>query len=255
LPRAALGVDVEALMSISHPIHRRLMLGALGLGAVGLGRHLAACSPRREAQSRAVTPGLAEQSSRIESAEAACVLTPSQTEGPYFFETGLMRSDIREGKLGTPLELELRVLSADGCSPLAGAFVEAWHADAAGNYSGFGKADESGQNAGGQRFLRGFQRTDAEGRVRFQTIYPGWYPGRAPHVHLMVRASEGSLLTTQLYFPDAVNETVYATAPYAARPSRRMTNAEDGADQAALIGKVSVTGVGYSTVFRMVVPS
>lgn len=234
------------------------MLGALGLGAVGLGRHLAACSSssaqRRDAQGGAAARGPAESESRIQSTEA-CVLTPSQTEGPYFFETGLMRSDIREGKLGTPLALELRVLRADGCSPLAGAFVEAWHADAAGNYSGFGKPDARGANGGGQRFLRGFQRTNDEGRVRFQTIYPGWYPGRAPHVHLMVRASEGSLLTTQLYFPEAVNQAVYATAPYAARSSRRTTNGEDGADEDALIGKVSASGEGYSTVFRMVVPS
>lgn len=234
------------------------MLGALGVGAVGLGRHLPACSAfstrQPDAQGGAAARSPVEPKSRVESAEP-CVLTPSQTEGPYFFETGLMRSDIREGKPGTPLALELRVLRADGCSPLAGAFVEAWHADAAGNYSGFGKPDGNGANAGGQHFLRGFQQTDAGGRVRFQTIYPGWYPGRAPHVHLMVRTSEGSLLTTQLYFPEAVNEAVYATALYAARSARRTTKGEDGADQDALIGDVSATGDGYSAVFRMVVPS
>jgi protocatechuate 3,4-dioxygenase beta subunit len=237
---------------------RRIMLGALGLGALGLGRHLAACSSSRTqqpgAQSGGAARGPAAPSSRIEATEAGCVLTPSQAEGPYFVDTGLMRSDIREGKPGAPLEVELRVLRADGCSPLAGAFVEAWHADAAGNYSGFGE-EASGTHAGAQRFLRGFQQTDADGRVRFQTIYPGWYPGRAPHVHLMVRAGEGSLLTTQLYFPEAVNETVYATAPYAARRSRRTTNAEDGADQDALIGKVSPRGEGYESVFRLVVPT
>ncbi len=182
------------------------------------------------------------------------MLTPAQTEGPYFVETDLMRSDIRDGKSGTALALELRVLRADGCSAFPGVFVEVWHADAAGNYSGFGKPDDSGANAGGQRFLRGFQRTDADGRARFQTIFPGWYPGRAPHVHLMVRASEGSLLTTQLYFADEVSDAVYATAAYAGRGSRRTTNAADGVEEQALLGKVSAAGEGYSTAFRMVVP-
>jgi protocatechuate 3,4-dioxygenase beta subunit len=187
-------------------------------------------------------------------AAATCVLTPAQTEGPYFVETDLMRSDIRDGKPGTALTLDLRVLRADGCSALPGAFVEIWHADAAGRYSGFGETEETGANAGDQRFLRGFQATDADGRARFQTIFPGWYPGRAPHVHVMVRAGEGSLLTTQLYFPDEVSDAVYATAPYAARGSQRTTNAADGAEEQALVGKVSAAGDGYSTAFRMVVP-
>jgi protocatechuate 3,4-dioxygenase beta subunit len=199
--------------------------------------------------------GSVPASSGVESVESACVLTPSQTEGPFFVQTDLMRSDIRDGKRGTPLTLEFRVLRADGCSPLAGAYVEVWHADADGDYSGFGKPDGNGANAGGQRFLRGFQQTDADGRVRFQTIYPGWYPGRAPHVHLMVRADEDSLLTTQLYFPEDVSEVVYATAPYAGRSAPRTTNTAEAIEDGALLGQVSAAKDGYSTVFRMVVRS
>jgi protocatechuate 3,4-dioxygenase beta subunit len=225
------GVSSLGLEDENRRVKRRLFLGALGgLGALGVGPSVASGT------------------------EASCVLTPAQTEGPFFLETDLMRSDIRDGKSGTALALDLRVLRADGCSPFAGAFIEIWHADAAGNYSGFGKAEGNGANAGDRRFLRGFQKTDADGRARFQTVFPGWYPGRAPHVHLMVRASRDSLLTTQLYFPETVSDRVYATPPYGGRGSRRTTNAADGAEEQALVGKVSATGDGYTTVFRMVVP-
>jgi protocatechuate 3,4-dioxygenase beta subunit len=240
-------------------VDRRVVLGALGLGALGLARPLAACNSSGAVQSGGRAPGAGggsvPASSGALSGESACVPTPAQTEGPYFFETGLMRSDIRDGKRGALLGLELRVVRADGCSPLPGALVEAWHADAAGNYSGFGRPDGNRVNAGGQRFLRGFQATDAEGRVRFMTIYPGWYPGRAPHVHLMVRAKEGTLLTTQLYFPEELSETVYATAPYAGRRGRHTTNTADAIEDAALLGQVSATAEGYSTFFRIVVRS
>src|SRR5690606_10467298 len=102
-----------------------------------------------------------------------CTVTPAQTEGPYFVERALERSDIRadpEGgavKPGVPLALALRVMavSGKGCEPLAGALVDVWHCDAQGAYSGVGGNRE--------RFLRGYQVSDAQGRVRFMTIYPG----------------------------------------------------------------------------------
>lgn len=185
--------------------------------------------------------------------ETTCLLTPAQTEGPFFVDS-MMRSDIREGKLGVSLGLNLRVVEAGSCAPLVGALVEVWHADAAGVYSAFDVAAGNSQNAAGETFLRGFQTADAEGRVEFLSVYPGWYPGRTPHIHVMVRTAERQLLTTQLYFPEAVTDAVYALPPYAARGRRSTTNATDGiGGVAALTGELSEMAEGYAAAFRMVV--
>jgi len=166
-----------------------------------------------------------------------CVVTPEQTEGPYFSDFMLNRSDIRSdpadgsAKPGVPLVLSLRVHAVDGgrCTPLPGAIVDIWHCDAAGVYS---DAVDSSFDTRGKKFLRGYQVTDAYGSVRFTTIYPGWYPGRATHVHFKVRTKARSgrdaEFTSQLYFPDALNERVHAAAPYARAGRDRMKNEGDG---------------------------
>lgn len=162
----------------------------------------------------------------------ACVQTPAQTEGPYFVDERLERADIRgdavSGALtpGAPLALELAVTAQDGaaCSPLRDAIVDLWQCDAGGNYSDVNRTR-------GTRFLRGYQRTDAGGRVRFVTIYPGAYPGRAVHIHFRIRARTASQrldFTSQLYFDDALTDRVHAAPPYAARSGRRTRNAADG---------------------------
>jgi protocatechuate 3,4-dioxygenase beta subunit len=183
-------------------------------------------------------------------------LTPVQTEGPFFVDTGLVRSDIRDGKPGVVLELGLRVVEAASCTPIPGALVEVWHADANGAYSAFDIAQGNSQNQAGATFLRGFQRTNEDGRVEFLTVYPGWYPGRTPHIHLMVLV-EGrtELLTTQLYFPEDVTDAVYALAPYVARVPRSTTNATDGIGAPQpLISEVSERAGGYGAALRMVAP-
>jgi protocatechuate 3,4-dioxygenase beta subunit len=165
-----------------------------------------------------------------------CIVRPAQMEGPYFVESGLERSDIRSDpsdgsiKQGVPLELEFRVLSSAGsrCAPLPGAIVDIWHCDAQGIYS---DAKDSRFDTRGQRFLRGYQTTDAEGRVRFQTIYPGWYEGRAVHVHFKVRRSlgpnQGVEFTSQAYFDDALNERVHAQLPYTKEAGKPNTSRND----------------------------
>jgi protocatechuate 3,4-dioxygenase beta subunit len=166
----------------------------------------------------------------------ACVLTPAQTEGPYFVDERLDRSDIREEpgggppKPGAPLTLELRIFAVDGtrCTPVRGAIVDLWHCDAAGVYS---DADDASFSTRGSKFLRGYQVTDAGGRVRFTTIYPGAYPGRAVHIHFKVRAQAGARtldFTSQLYFDDALTDRVHAAKPYSGMPERRTRNARDG---------------------------
>lgn len=226
---------------------------------MSLGRLLPGCGPSNTPRGPTLT-GDGGSASLDEgdggAAEATCNLTPAQVEGPFFVDTGLMRSDLRDGKPGVVLEVGLRVVEAGSCVPVSGALVEVWHADANGAYSAFDIAQGNSQNQAGETFLRGFQRTNEDGRVQFLTVYPGWYPGRTPHIHLMVLL-EGrtELLTTQLYFPDAVTDAVYALAPYAARGPRSTTNATDGVGAPApLIGAVSERSDGYATAFRLVVP-
>jgi len=163
----------------------------------------------------------------------ACVVTPEQMEGPFFTDVRLNRSDIRSDptdksvKDGVPLALTLRVsaVGSTGCTPLAGAMVDVWHCDAVGVYS------DAGGNTAGKKFLRGHQVTDANGAVRFTTIYPGWYPGRAVHIHFKVRTFAGPALgneiTSQLYFDEAVTDRVLARAPYSVR-GQRTRNSDDG---------------------------
>ena len=167
----------------------------------------------------------------------ACVAVPQQTEGPYFVDTRLARSDIRSDstsgtpRAGVPLALAFIVsrLDAKGCTPLPGAHVELWQCDAQGLYSGV--RDRSFDTTG-QNFLRGYQVTDAEGTARFTTIYPGWYPGRTVHLHFMILTGrEGARRTafaSQLYFDDALSDRILARAPYRERGTRTSRNEEDG---------------------------
>jgi protocatechuate 3,4-dioxygenase beta subunit len=157
----------------------------------------------------------------IETGAVQCVLTPELTEGPYYIAGEKVRRDIREGHPGTPLSLRLTVLDASTCKPIKGAAVDIWHADAAGNYSGFGGGASS------RTFMRGIQKTDRSGLATFLTVYPGWYQGRAVHIHVKVHTGGRVVHTGQLFFPDAVTATAYKVAPYTSRPGPDMLNAQD----------------------------
>ena len=161
----------------------------------------------------------------------ACIATPQQTEGPFFVDERLNRSDVRSDPatgavadgIALTLSLSVHAISASRCAALPGAIVDIWHCDAAGNYS-----DVAGVRG---KFLRGYQIADGEGRVRFVTIYPGWYPGRAVHIHFKVRGEAPSArryeLTSQLYFDDALSDRVFAHRPYGERGARRVRNGGD----------------------------
>lgn len=155
------------------------------------------------------------------SAAVPCVLTPEQTEGPYYIASEPFRSDVTEDRVGLPLVLHLRVLDATTCKRIEGATVEIWHCDAGGNYSGFSSGSD-------RTFLRGHQTTNGAGRATFETIYPGWYMGRTTHIHVKVHVGGTVVHTGQLYFNDAITDAVYAKAPYTARGARDTTNATDG---------------------------
>ncbi len=165
--------------------------------------------------------------------------TPGVTEGPYWVDEQLFRSDVRTdpttgaAQAGLPLTLAVNVseLNTDGSiTPLPGAFVDIWHCNALGVYS-----DIAAENTTGQQFLRGYQVTNTHGNVKFMTIYPGWYSGRTPHIHARVRVHDINTnavlynLATQLFFDDATTTDVFQNvAPYNTRGSRDTTNATDG---------------------------
>jgi protocatechuate 3,4-dioxygenase beta subunit len=157
----------------------------------------------------------------VESGSVSCVLTPEMTEGPYFIAGEKVRRNITDGHPGTPLVLRLMVVDASTCKPVKGAAVHIWHADAAGNYSGFGAGSAS------RTFMRGIQRTDANGVAIFRTVYPGWYQGRTVHVHVKVHLRGRVVHTGQLFFSDALTDRVYRKAPYNKRPNRGTRNAND----------------------------
>ncbi len=171
----------------------------------------------------------------------ACVLVPEVTEGPYYFDPTLVRRDITEGKPGLPLLVRMQVVDT-ACQPFEGARVDIWHCDASGLYSGYANQTD-GENTQGETFLRGTQFADANGIAEFETVYPGWYPGRTTHIHFKVFLDETNVLTGQLFFPEDVNNDVYATVVAYARDAQRATfNVNDGiANQA---GQTSVATMG-----------
>jgi protocatechuate 3,4-dioxygenase beta subunit len=165
------------------------------------------------------------------------VVRPAQTEGPYFVDERLHRSDLRTDptdgsvRLGIPLELTLVIsrLAGTACAPLAGAQVDVWHCDHLGVYS---DVKDPSFNTTGKQFLRGYQLTDAQGQARFTTIYPGWYEGRTVHIHFKVRSPSGPRpgdeFTSQLYFDDGLTDRVSQQPPYAGRKPRTTRNSTDG---------------------------
>lgn len=190
-----------------------------------------------------------------------CIVRPEQTEGPFFFDERLNRSDIRTdpatgvAKPGVPLRVTFRVTRVkDRCTPLAGALVDLWQCDAAGAYAGV--RDPAGSTVG-QKFLRGYQVTDQNGVAAFTTIYPGWYPGRAVHLHFKVRtdaSARGREFTSQIYFDDALTDRILAQPPYAARGQRDRRNDQDGIYARGgrqLMLAVKEDGAGYGGTFEL----
>jgi protocatechuate 3,4-dioxygenase beta subunit len=197
-------------------IGRREALGVMGAAAsaaIAIGCGSSPTSPTDTSSSGTTTTG---------STNAACAVTPSETAGPYPSLTDIFRSDIREGKSGTTLTLTVKVVNVNaGCASVANANVEVWHCDSSGNYSEYGTQTT-------QTYLRGIQTTNGNGEVTFTTIYPGWYQGRATHIHLEVTTGGVSRKITQIAFPESINNTVYRSGVYASRGSNPTSNLSDG---------------------------
>ena len=218
------------------PMTRRrslLRLGGFAAAAVGAG----AWKALDDEKASAASSGPAG----VATGALTCVLTPEQTEGPYYVDGPKVRRDIRGGRPGTRLMLRLRVVDASTCKPIKGAAVDIWHCDASGDYSGVG-------DQVGKMFLRGVQRTDATGTATFTTVYPGWYPGRCVHIHVKVHVGGNVVHTGQLYFPEATTAVVYKRSPYNRRPGPDVRNPSDaifrnGGSKSLL--KVSKDGTAY----------
>ena len=210
--------------------------GVLRLGArlgVAFGAlQLVACSDTPTSPSATTTTGTTTPTTTPVTSTAACSRIPQETEGPYpgdgsngpnvLTATGVVRSDIRSSfagmsgtAAGVPLNIALTIVSASTCSPLAGAAVYLWHCDREGRYSLY-TAGATNQN-----YLRGVQEADGNGRVTFQSIYPGCYAGRWPHIHFEVYQNlaaatnaRNKIATSQIALPKAASDLVYATAGY-----------------------------------------
>jgi hypothetical protein len=222
-----LGDDMEQVKGFT----RRQTIGAAG--ATGMALLIGGVLPR----GGAVGPD--------EAMAATCVMTPAKTEGPYFVDEKLNRSDVREGQAGVKLTLTMFVFdSGNDCAPVQGAQIDIWHANANGLYS-----DESANNTVGQTWLRGFQTTDADGKATFTTVYPGWYSGRAVHIHFKVRSS-GLEFTSQLFFTDEMNRAVFQQSPYSSRGNPDTTDGSDniyGTDGSSLLLQPQSDGSGGYT--------
>jgi protocatechuate 3,4-dioxygenase beta subunit len=262
--------DLDDDRPIGRILTRREVLALIGAG--GVATFLAACVPGGAASPAASAGATAAPtaagsaaasavpSAAIASALPACVVAPELTEGPYYLDVDLDRSDIRANAAdnavadGATLILDWIVSQADGsaCVPMEGVVVDVWHCDALGVYSGV-----SG-NSG--NFLRGFQRTDANGRASFMTIYPGWYQGRAVHIHFKIRtdpeAAAGFEFTSQLFFDDELSRTVYATGVYAQKGPQDQSNESDqifNQSGGATLLAVTQEGDGYRATFPIAV--
>ena len=183
----------------------------------------------------------------VASGAVSCVLTPEQTEGPYYIANEALRRNITEGRPGAPLLLRAFVVSASTCKPIKSAAVDIWHADAAGVYSGFGSG------AASRTFMRGIQRTNVKGLAVFRTVYPGWYQGRTVHIHVKVHLAGNVVHTGQLYFPDTLTDAVYRNPPYSSRGNRNVRNATDsifrnGGSKSLLSVKKNSAGVYVATI-------
>ncbi|KMS73652.1 protocatechuate dioxygenase [Streptomyces viridochromogenes] len=215
-------------------ITRRRAIAVTG-GTVAAGGLAVAGYRAAFADTGTTTTDAAATATTTASESTGCMtLMSSVTEGPYYLDNALVRKDITEGKSGVPLTLRLTVVDAtDGCTPVKGAAVEIWHCDAWGYYSGYTTANpggsapaesEDGSTANDNTYLRGYQIANANGVVKFETIFPGWYTPRTCHIHLKVHTGgqkedgtyEGGKVnyTGQLFFADDIAEEIFTLEPY-----------------------------------------
>lgn len=220
---------------------------------------LAACGK----ESDTVTPSTGTDTTGSSNTNS-CTVAPTETEGPFPTKVpaSYVRSDIRDGKQGYDMSVKITITNTNqNCAALAGALVDIWHCDAEGNYSEYGGTGMQGTNYQNVHFLRGRQTTDANGQVTFQTIFPGWYSGRATHIHVHVYAANGtSLKVTQIAFPEGSGTAVAAVNGYAKGMSGYTYNKTDNvfSDDTSGVEIATVTGsttAGFALTMNIGVPA
>ena len=248
-------------MPVGRVLSRRELLSLFGTtgAALFLGACIAGGPGGPGGGAPAETGGITAEAAATTNATLppSCVVRPELTEGPVFVEEDLNRSDIRldpsNGAVSEGVQFDLTFnisqVASSACTPLGDVQVDIWHCDAAGIYS---DTSELGMDTVGQKFLRGYQKTDANGMAKFTTIYPGWYEGRAVHIHVKIRNDQGYEFTSQLFFDDALTDEVFKAEPYASKGERSLRNEDDGIYQQSggqLLLDVTPTATGYAATF------
>jgi protocatechuate 3,4-dioxygenase beta subunit len=242
---------------------RAKFLKSLLIGATAAPVLIEACS-KSNGSSSSSTSDSTTDSTYAGTTNNSCSTTPTETAGPYPYDlssnSAIFRTDITEGKTGTPLSLTLTIVNSNNdCAIISGARVDIWHCDKDGYYSEYNEPGYLGtQNNTGKTFCRGIQLTDSNGQVKFTTIYPGWYSGRVTHIHLEIFVNSVLKLTTQLAFPDSLTKTVYASSLYSAHGQNTLTNTTDDilkdSYNSELVTISGNTTDGYTATFKVGVP-
>jgi protocatechuate 3,4-dioxygenase beta subunit len=185
-----------------------------------------------------------------------CTTSPAETAGPFPTKTpsSLVSADIRSDRTGTPLTIKITINNKNAnCAALAGAILDIWHCDKDGYYSEYGGSGMQSANFTSVHFLRGRQVTDANGLVQFTSIFPGWYSGRAPHIHVHVYSAGGtSLLVTQIAFPTNVSDIVYTTATnYYTRGKQDTSNTSDNVFSDSLASELATVSGSVSAGYTL----
>jgi len=228
-------------------LSRREALGLFGAASAALS--VGACSDASPTSPTTTTTTTTGTTTTPPTSTTTCAVTPTETEGPFPSIALPTRSDVREDRTGLLLNLAITVVNTNaGCAPVTNATVEIWHCDARGDYSEYGTQTSA-------TWLRGVQPVNASGVANFTTIYPGWYQGRATHIHVEVMVAGRSVKITQIAFPEEINNAVYASGVYASKGANPTKNATDmvfsdgvNSELATMSGN---TGSGYTATFTV----
>lgn len=215
-------------------MERKNFLKSLMIGAVSTSVLVEACKKDSTVttSSTSGTTSSSGSSSGSSSSSGTCSVIETETEGPYptHSPASYVRSDITSDRTGYKMTVNITVNNSNNsCNALSGALVDIWHCDAEGNYSEYGGSGSQSTNYTSVHFLRGRQTTDANGLVSFTSIFPGWYTGRATHIHVHIYNSAGtSLKVTQIAFPEGTGTALATVAGYSKGMSGYTYNATDG---------------------------
>lgn len=230
-------------------MERKNFLKSLFVGAISAPAVLAACG---EDEAAAVTPSTGTSTGTGGTGTSgSCTVAPTETIGPFPTKVpaSYVRSDITDGRTGYKMTAKITITNtSNSCAALAGVLVDIWHCDAEGNYSEYGGTGMQSTNYTNVHFLRGRQTTDANGLVTFTSIFPGWYSGRATHIHVHIYAANGtSLKVTQIAFPEGAGTAVAAVNGYSKGLSGYTYNKSDNVFSDDTAGAEIATVTGSTT--------